>query len=387
MVPRERILTALDHQEPDRVPCDCGGRQTTFMVQAYENLKEYLGFQHLRTNLMSAIWQTVYVDEEILERFSIDCRHVRPPKKHLDTFSILDTHEEQPSSEARTFTDEWGIQRKLEHGYTSITHYPLQNASLVELEKYPWPRPKNVYDFSKIKKNAADVHQQGTFACVGCMGSPGNIFEQSWYLRGFSEFLLDLVDNKDFAHALMSKILEIRKENVKLFLQETGPYLDIFQLADDLGMQASPLMSPSLYREMLKPYHQELIQCVKEYTAAKIYFHSCGSVAPLLDDFIDIGIDILNPVQVSAKGMSSDQLKKRFGNSLSFWGGIDTTEVLPQGSVSQVHQEVQQRIEDLGPGGGYVVASVHNMQSDIPPENIVALYEAASKYGMYPLQK
>jgi uroporphyrinogen decarboxylase len=196
---------------------------------------------------------------------------------------------------------------------------------------------------------------------------------------------LDLVDDKDFAHALLSKITSIRKENAEKFLSEVGAYLDVFQLADDLAMQNGPYMSPDLYREMIKPYQVELFQFVKSLTPAKIYYHSCGSVTGLLDDLIDVGVDILNPVQVSAEGMQPEQLKKRFGDKLSFWGAMDTTEILPNGTADDVRDEVRSVIRNLGPGGGYVLASVHNMQADIPPENIIAMIEAASQYGQYPI--
>ena len=263
--------------------------------------------------------------------------------------------------------------------------YPLQKATLANLEGYDWPDPAQDYDYSGIIEQAQQLREANQFAIVGNMGSAGNLFEQSWYLRGMTEFLLDMVDNKDFAHALLSKILEIRKKNAEIFLTKVGEYLDVFQLADDLSMQSGPLMSPQMYREMIKPYQVELFQHVKKFTQAKIYFHSCGAVSKLLDDFIEVGVDILNPVQVSAKGMETDQLKRHYGKNLSFWGAVDTGEVLPHGTIKDVRSEVQKRIRDLGPGGGYVLASVHNMQPDIPPENIVAMYTAAKEFGRYPL--
>jgi uroporphyrinogen decarboxylase len=371
---KERVLMALDHEEPDRVPVDLGGRQTTFMVETYEQFKSHLGI----TKMMSHKWQTVYVDEQILNRFSIDCRHVRPPVKAEPEFS--------ETAEAKiTFVDEWGVKRIIDAGYASIIDYPLQTATLQDLEAYEWPNPAEIFDYTSIRNQALQLHSEGEYAIVGNMGSPGNIFEQSWYLRGLTEFFMDLVDNKDFAHELMSKITEIRKQNAKYFLSEVGEYLDVFQLADDLAMQNGPYMSPQLYREMIKPYQVELFRFVKQLTPAKIYYHSCGSVTRLLDDLIDVGVDILNPVQISADGMETDQLKQRFGNKLSFWGAMDTTEILPNGTADNVRNEVRRIIHDLAPEGGFVLASVHNLQPDIPPENILAMFEAASQYGKYPI--
>ncbi len=182
------------------------------------------------------------------------------------------------------------------------------------------------------------------------------------------------------------KYLEIRKQNVRLLLMEVGQYLDVFQLADDLAMQTGPYVSQAMYREMIKPYQAELVRFVRELTSARIYYHSCGAVSALLDDLIDIGVEILNPVQVTAAGMETDQLKKRYGQRLSFWGAIDTTEVLPKGTPADVKREVAKRIRELGPGGGYVLGSVHNMQNDIPPQNILAMFEAAAQFGKYPLK-
>jgi len=383
---RERVLTALDHQEPDRIPIDLGGRQTTFMVGTYEAFKAHLGLDHLPTRLMSKIWQTVFVDECILDRLNVDCRHIRPGNKTgSGGKEVRTTAKAGAKEDIEVFVDQWGVVRKVESGYASITGYPLQKATLEDLEGYAWPDPAKDYDYNGIREEAQQLRETNQFAIVGCMGSAGNLFEQSWYLRGMPEFLLDMISNKDFAHALLSKVCEIRKKNAEIFLTEVGEYLDVFQLADDLSMQNGPLMSPQMYREMIRPYQVDLFQHIKKYTLAKIYFHSCGAVAKLLDDFIEVGVDILNPVQVSAEGMQTDQLKRRYGKNLSFWGAVDTGEVLPHGTIKDVYNEVLKRIQDLGPGGGYVLAPVHNMQPDIPPENIEAIYTAALEFGKYPI--
>jgi uroporphyrinogen decarboxylase len=376
---KERVLTALNHEEPDQVPIDLGGRQTTFMVEAYEQFKSHLGIYDLPTQMMSHKWQTTYVDEQVLNRFSIDCRHVRPAMRSEPELTETDDTK-------ITFVDEWGVKRIVDAGYASIIEYPLQTATLEDLEAYEWPNPAEIFDYSSIRSQALQLHSEGQYGIVGNMGSPGNIFEQSWYLRGMPEFFMDLVDNKEFAHALMSKITETRKQNAKQFLGEVGEYLDVFQLADDLAMQNGPYMSPDLYREMIKPYQIELFQFVKSLTSAKLYYHSCGSITRLLDDLMEVGVDILNPVQVTADGMDTDQLKQRFGKSLSFWGAIDTTDLLPNGTADDVRKGVRKIIHDLAPGGGFVLASVHNLQPDIPPENILAMFEEASQFGKYPIQ-
>ncbi len=370
---KERVLMALNHEQPDRVPMDLGGRQTTLMIPAYEKLKNYLGYSDISTKIMSHIWQTVYVDEKILRHFSIDTRHIRPKNKAFAPSS--------PFAENEIFLDSWGVGRKISNGYANLSTYPLQQAkSLDDIENYSWPDPKEEFDYTGLREHARTLFNQGEYALVGCIGSPGNTFEQAWYLRGLSEFLLDMVMNKDMAHAIMRKVVDHRKISAELYLKEVGEFLDVVQVADDLGAQNTSLMSPDSYREMIKPYQAELISHIKKFTKAKIYHHSCGSIANILDDMIEIGIEILNPVQATAVGMETDTLKKRFGEKLIFWGAIDTFKVLPFGSVSEVQLEVKKRITDLAPGGGYVLGSVHNMQTDVPPENVEAMFKTALTY-------
>jgi uroporphyrinogen decarboxylase len=378
---KERVITALNHEEPDRVPVDCGGRNTTLMLEGYEKLKTKLGMEHLETEVMSKVWQTAYIHESIQEHFHGDCRHIRPINVTVPQNEANDVTE----NGEEIFVDQWGVKRRIENGYASISEYIMPEASMEVLANFSWPDPAKDMDYSQVKGEAKKLHDEGEYAIVGSMGTPGNLFEQCWCLRGMPQFFMDMAGNKEFAHALLRKIVDIRKENARIFLDEVGEYLDVFQLADDLAMQNGPFVSPAMYKEMIKPYQAELFQFVKERTNAKLYYHSCGAVTGLLDDFVEIGVDILNPVQVSATGMETDQLKKRFGKNLSFWGAIDTFDVLPNGSVRDVEKEVAKRIRDLAPGGGYILGSVHNMQSDVPPENVIAMYEAAQKFGKYPI--
>lgn len=368
---KERVLTALNHEKTDRVPLDLGGRQTTLMIPAYERLKEYLGYGDIPTDVMSYRWLTAHVDEKILRHFSIDTRHVRPKNKAMQT-------PDRPYKEGEVFYDNWGVGRKISDGYANLCHHPLQKAAtLDEIESHDWPDPDDEFDYTGLREMTKTLFDEGDFAIVGCMGSPGNTFEQAWYLRGLSEFFLDMGMRKDLAHAIMRKVVDHRKKNAERYLKEVGEFLDVIQIADDLGAQNTSLMSPESYREMIKPYQAELIAHIKQFTKAKVYHHSCGSIHNLLDDMVEIGIEILNPVQCTATGMESDQLKKRFGDKLTFWGAIDTFKVLPYGTVDDVRKEVEKRIADLSPGGGYVLGSVHNMQIDVPPENVVAMFETA----------
>ena len=193
--------------------------------------------------------------------------------------------------------------------------------------------------------------------------------------------MVDLIARKEFAHALLRRITDHQKARYLKFLEIVGNVIDIILFADDLGGQHGLFISPSTYRKMIKPYHAEIIQAIRSKTRARIMFHSCGSVTPLLDDFVELGVDILNPVQVSAKGMDTLALKRRYGKRLSFWGAVDTQRILPHDTPEGVRGEVQRRISHLASGGGYVVAPVHVVQADVPSENVIAMCQAVWKSG------
>jgi uroporphyrinogen decarboxylase len=194
---------------------------------------------------------------------------------------------------------------------------------------------------------------------------------------------MDLLLNREFIETLMEKILEVCLGIGKRLLEEIGEYVDLVFVHDDLATTESLMMSPQLYREIIKPRHKKIFDLIKEMTQAKVIYHCDGAIYPLIGDFIEIGVDALNPVQVSAKGVDTDTLKQEFGNRLSFWGAIDTSYVLPKGSPEEVREEVQKRINHLKKGGGYVAAPVHNILDEVPPENIVAMYKTALEIGRY----
>jgi uroporphyrinogen decarboxylase len=190
----------------------------------------------------------------------------------------------------------------------------------------------------------------------------------------------------EFVHTALRRITDLCKAALGHYLDLVGPYLQIIKLGDDLGGQHGPLMSPQTYRDVIKPYHQELFNFIKARTGARIFLHTCGSVYRLLPELIDAGVEVLNPIQVSAKDMDTRRLKAEFGDRLSFMGAIDTQRVLPFGTETEVQQEVERRIAHLGPGGGYILAPVHNVQADVPPENLIAMYRHARQVGSYPLE-
>ena len=207
-----------------------------------------------------------------------------------------------------------------------------------------------------------------------------SLFEQCWYLRGFEQFFLDLVVDKAFAHALLRKVLDIREVMYGRFLEEAGKYLDVIYVADDIAMQSGPMMSLEMFREMIKPYYKEYFTFLKEKTEAKLLYHCCGGVEPFLEDLIEAGIDIINPVQTTAAGMDPANLKEKYGDRIVFWGGIDTQRILPKGTPGEVQEETLKMLRIMGSGGGYVLAAVHNVQPDTPFENILAMLDTAFHY-------
>jgi uroporphyrinogen decarboxylase len=378
LTPRERVRLALDHREPDRVPIDIGGHAATSMApKTYGNLCRYLGLPvPTQVRLMSKSLQIVYMEEPMLQALGSDCRPLIAPR--LLTSGPVEW-------EGGEFTDEWGItwQRPESSLYYDVLRPPLAGMEPDDLAKYPWPDPYDPIRTAGLEEEAKRLAATD-YAVVGIPSSL-QILEQAMLMRGYEDLLLDLASNKPFVHALFQKLMEFNIVVYGEFLRLVGPYLDAIRTADDLGGTNAPLMSPQVYREMLQPYHKEWFAFIKKHTTVKIVFHSDGALYPLLPDLIDAGIDVLNPVQVFAKGMKIARLKHEFGDQLSFWGSVDTVNVLPRGSRAEVEAEVRQRVQDLAPGGGLILAGVHNIQPDVPPENIVAMSEAAREFGRYPV--
>lgn len=377
MTSRERVLAAVNLSTPDRVPMDLGGTTcSTVTLGAYRPLKKALGYGG-DAKIVTKIHQTVFVDVPVAKALNIDtCMvHARPPKF-------------PPRKSEDLFTNDWGMtyQRssKEDNFYWDIVEYPLKGATIEDLQNYPWPDPFDPRRTEGLRAEARRLHEETECAVIGNIGISA-VFEVSWMLRGFEDFLVDLLINKDFAHALLRKVIDVQIGRYKGFLDEVGDYLDLVFIGDDLASQAAPLVSPETYREMIKPYQKEYFQFVKNYSGKKLVYHTCGNIVPLLDDLIEIGVNAINPVQVSANQMDPAYLKARFGDRVCFWGGVDTQKVLPAGTPEDVTNEVRERIRVMGEGGGFVLAPVHNVQFDVPAANIRALYEAGLKFGKYPL--
>jgi uroporphyrinogen decarboxylase len=381
MTHRQRIQAALDHQEPDLVPLDFGtGGNTSLVPEVYEKLTAIFGIEH-KLKLVPHMMRLAVIDERILQNLDIDTRpiYMNPVLEGI-----------RPCSESGFFYDEWGVKWREFNAngviFREPAESPLQNATIADLDNYPWwPDALNPGRYVGIKEYAEKMFAQTDYALIGCPAF-NSVWERAYLLCGFNRMLESLVIDPDFAHAVFQRITQIIKGSLEIFLDLVGARIQVVKIGDDLGAQDNSLMSPATYRKMIKPYHQEIFRLIKARSAARVFLHSCGSIIKLLPDLIDAGVEVLNPVQVSAKGMDTQRLKAEFGDRLTFWGAIDTQHVLPHGSVEDVRQEVRRRILDLGPNGGYVVAPVHNIQGDVPAENVVAMYQSARQFGRYPLK-
>ena len=372
MISRERVLEALNHQEADRIPFDLGGTCTTIEVDAYEELKKHLGVKS-KTRIFCR--RHAEIDEEVLMKFNVDTRYVRinPPsdmKKEVN---------------CRSYVDEWGIRwgMPLSSYYYDMLDHPLEGAGIEDLEGYPWPDPHDPERTRGLREKAKYLFERTDRALVADAVGLG-IFEQSWALRGFENFLVDLLVNPQFARLLLDKVADIYIGLLEEFLAVIGEYIQVVTVTEDIAGENGLLISLRTYREIIKPYHVRLCKSIKEKTSAYLLWHVCGSIREAIPDLIDLGIDALNPIQVSATNMDTRNLKRDFGEKMTFWGGgCDNRQVLPLGTPREIREEVRRRIKDLASGGGFVFAPIHNIQPGVPPENIVAMWEALQEHGNY----
>ncbi len=367
---RERVLLAIDRKETDRLPIDFGGRVSGIALSTYEEVKKLLGFE-APTRAFNNRLQTAEVDEGILELFRVDTRHIHhgpavswDPQRHLDG----------------SWRDEWGIRliKPESSYYYDYAEAPLGRATIADLDGYAWPNGNDLSRCDGKLEEAKAVAQNGKYALF--TGFKG-IFERAWALRGMQQFFMDMVLDREFAEALLDKVLQVQKEIYGPFLRTISPYLDVVCFTEDMGTQVAPLISPRSYRELIKPRHREWVSFIKEITSARVALHCCGQAIEFLDDAREVGIDLLNPVQVTATGMEPEHLKAEYGGDFCFWGGLDTQQLLPTASPDEVEREVTRISGILGKGGGYIFAPVHNIQPFTPAQNVVKMFEVARTIG------
>ena len=368
--PRQRVLDALAHVRPTRVPVDIGGSNVTTIVDTtYERLKAVLGIR-AETAYISRRARQAALDEATLERLGTCTRPVflgRPDRAGRER-------------EDGTIVDEWGVGWRAAGGHYNPVESPLAGAGASRLESHAWPDPDDPGRFRDLAEQVERLRRDGRYASV--LSLPVAVVHQSQYLRGYDEYLMDLVADPDLAVDLMARVMEVYLRIVENALVAVGDRVDVVSFGDDLAFQDRPMVRPDVYRRLIKPHHAAIVELIKRITGASVMYHCCGAIRDLIPDFIEIGVDAINPVQVSAAGMGDTAaLKREFGADLTFWGGIDTQHVLPYGSPADVREEVRRRIEDLADGGGFVLAAVHDIQADVSPENVLAMADAAAELG------
>ena len=406
---RERVLAALNHQEPDRVPIDLGGHRSSGIAAiAYARLRDALGLEKRPIRVYDPVQQLAVVDDDVLDRFDVDTIELGRGFAHDDEHWVDWTlpggtpcqmprwaapHREEGRWVLKN--DKGLIVGKMPDGaiYFDQCYWPyleeddldrlgdaLEETIWVAVKSPPGPLTAGPGGEQVLAEGARQLRERTDRAIIGLFG--GNLLECGQFVYRNDKFLMLLAGNPTRAHEFLDRLLAMHLANLEKYLAAVGPYIDIILFGDDLGMQNGPQMSPAMYREMFKPRHAAMWRRAKELADVKVQLHCCGGVRPLLDDLIDAGLDAINPVQISCAGMDPAGLKRDFGPRLTFWGGgCDTHKVLTFGTPEQVREHVKQQIEILSPGGGFVFQQVHNILANVPPENVIAMLDAARAGG------
>jgi uroporphyrinogen decarboxylase len=382
MTSRERVWKALNYEVPDRVPIDLGGFQTGIHKKAYSELLTHLGVTDEIT-VLDPVQQLAKPCEEVLERFNVDIRYVCAHGPDIFTGKI-----EQNTRQGKIWhdlKDEFGVVWSMpdeQQLYMDISHHPLAEATVDEIADYPFPDGSDMTRFTGVREQALEIRNETPYAISTGIG--GVVYEYCWYMRGLERWFMDMLENTDFCEALLDQMLKFWMDFYTGFMAEVGEIIDIVMIGDDLAGQDGPLFSPDFYRKFIKSRHKKLMQHIKSLTSAKIWYHTCGSCTEYIPELIDNGIDILNPVQISAANMEPQNLKNTFGKDIVFWGGgIDSQHVLPFAKPDEIREHVRRNLEIFKPGGGYVFSNVHNIQAEVLAENIIAMYDAAYEFGFY----
>ena len=370
LTPRQRVRTLLSGKTPDRPIADLGGRVASLNTSAYLDLKKYLGFgDQLETETVTLLNTIGETDERVLEYFDIPIRRVylRPAASF-----VINTDENG------LFYDEWGVGFRQSGEYNERVFNPLAQATRADLEHYSWPDPDDPSRVTGLAEQAQHLHDETDFSLAAGHISAG-IFQDCWNLRGMEQFMVDMAMDPEFANALLDRVTDIHIRMWNQFLDSVGHLIDMVETADDLAGQNGLLISPKMYREFIKPRHTALNQAIRTKTNAKILYHSCGAVLPLIEDLIEAGVQILNPIQPLPGKMNPEVLREKYGDRLIFHGGLDVQTLLPEGSPSDVATLVHNYLEILGPER-YIMAPANSIQPGTPPENIAAAYETVKKY-------
>ena len=406
MTPQERVLAALNHQQPDRVPIDFGGdRSSGIAAIAYRKLRQTLDLPERPIRIYDPIQQLAIIDEDVLDRFGADTielgRGFALEDRHWNDWTLPDGSPCQMPAWATPEREEGRWVLKSQSGrvlgqmpdgaiYFEQTYWPfaeeddldrmpeaMAECMWVAMRTPPGPLVTGQFGDEAMVDGARKLRERTDRAILALFG--GNLLEIGQFLYRIDNFMLLLAGEPRRAHEFLDRLTEMHLANLERFLGLVGPYIDIIVFGDDLGMQTGPQMSPAMYREFFKPRHAKMWRRAKELADVKVKLHCCGGVRPLLDDLIESGLDAINPVQISCAGMDPRELKSEFGDRLTFWGGgCDTHAVLAFGTPEEVRRHVKEQVSILSPGGGFVFQQVHNVLANVPPENVIAMLDAVN---------
>ena len=409
---RERVIASIEHREPDQVPVDLGSNPSSgISAIAYNNLTRYLGMDHLQTRIYDVVQQLAQPDDEILDNFGIDV---------LDVGRVFNTREDEwhpvtmPDGNTGYYpvwfqpeTDDSGSSVAHHKDGTAIARMPV-GATFFDQIHFPWldgypdklrgldeamskvlwsafvhspwdqmHRPDFWKEFRTRVLDLRKKTERALMVVAGC-----NLFEWGTFIRRMDNFMLDLYMEPEHVEALLDALMERHLAFLSDLIEAVGDLVDIIRFGDDLGSMGGPLMDPDLYRKFFKPRHKQLCDFVKANSSMHIFLHSCGSIYSLIPDLIEAGFEILNPVQTQSRDMAPERLKEEFGSSVSFWGGgVETVGILNNASPDRVRSEVLQRLEIFSHGGGFIFNPIHNILPDVPPENIIAMFEAVQEFN------
>ncbi len=382
MTPRERVEATIHHREPDRVPITLGGSANHLSEERFNILREHFGFEPIPRRTLVGFYTTPDYNP-LLDRLGTDFRflHIRPPKGYIPN---------PVGPGFQEFVDEWGLKHRLVSGYYDMAGAPLaknlSDLTAERIEKFPWPDPYDPVRLVGLREEAEDLYNNTNYALVGHRPVYGNLWEMTRVLVGMENaLLLTVTDTKMFDY-LMGKLSDVLDGFYDVFLNAVGPYIQVIEFADDYGTNVGPMFNPEVYRKYIKPRYKKSIDMIKRKAPqVKVMLHCDGAIRKFLPDLIDTGFEILNPIEWHLPGMDPVGLKRDFGNDLTFNGGVDVKHVLTEGTVEDVQREVRLRIEQMGKGGGYILAPAHNFTNDMPLENLLAFFEAGHELGCYPL--
>ena len=376
MSSRERLLTALRHHEPDRIPFDLGSTQVTGIhISAYRRLRDHLCLPPVKPQIGDEVQGLALPDDDLIDKLGVDVRGLFPLNSHNWNVTVVETGDNWE------YHDEWGLTQhkpKPDGLYFSVVKSPLDRPGLTvdDVRDYAWPDTGDLRRITGLRDLALKYRAQGQAVMI--KGVLAGIFEMSQRVRGMQNIMIDLASDEVLACAFLDKMVELKIKFWEMALPALGDLIDVISEADDYGTQTSQLVSPRMFRKIFKPRLQTLLARIRQLAPhAKLFFHSDGNIRPILPDLIEIGIDILNPIHITATGMEPSALKRDFGKDVCLWGGgVETQSVLPFGTPQEVRDNVRRNVEALATGGGYVFNTIHNIQADVPPENIVAMVEA-----------